>query len=90
MNDPLLDFYQLPDIEKYENFHLQTLSEQCDILEEQLRAIIAPLPEKDRSVIEAYLDMRNDLEVETIRTALRWGMNYSKNANLTKGFPFSR
>ena len=73
MNDPLLDFYKLPDISKFEDFHLMTLGEQCDVLEEKLRKIMVQLPENDRMIFEDYLNMRNDLEVATIRAAIRWG-----------------
>jgi len=81
VNDPLLDFYQLPDIAKYEDFHLMTLGEQCDVWEEKLRKIMLRLSPKDRIVFEEYLNMRNDLEVATIRAAIRWGKacrDYSK------------
>lgn len=73
MNDPLLDFYKLPDIAQFEDFHLMTLSEQCDVWEEKLRKIMLRLPPRDRIVFEEYLNMRNDLEVATIRAAIRWG-----------------
>lgn len=73
MDERTQDLYYLPDIEKYEDLHLLTLSENCTVLEERVYAIARTLPDKKRQVIEAYISTRNDLEVESIKTALRWG-----------------
>ena len=70
------DLYRLPDIEKYEDVHLLTLSETCALLEEQVYLIARSLPEEKRQMIDAYICARNDLEVETIKTALRWGKKH--------------
>ncbi|MBE6982792.1 MAG: hypothetical protein E7435_00675 [Ruminococcaceae bacterium] len=72
MKETLQDFYRLPNINKYEKVCLQSLSEQCNAYEEKVRTIISRLPEKDKQVLETYLSLRNDLEVETFKTALRW------------------
>ena len=78
MNESISDFYKLPNIGEYEDFHLLTLSEYCATLEEQVYAIAKTLPSANREVIEAYISTRNDLEVETVRTALRWGKKHYK------------
>lgn len=73
MDDRIKDMYYLPNIENYEDVHLLTLAESCAVLEERVCEIAKTLPNKKRQVIEAYISMRNDLEVESIKTALRWG-----------------
>ena len=50
---------------------LQYLSEQCAHLEEKVRTIAARLPANERQTIEAYIDLRDDLEVLCIKTAMR-------------------
>lgn len=78
MDDALLDFYKLPHISDYEDIRLLDLSEQCAALEDRVRTIAASLPEQDRQIIEGYLLTRNDLELETFKTALRWGKQHYK------------
>jgi len=76
MDGNITDLYKLPDISKYENIHLLTLSEACSVLEEQVYEIANSLPDAKRQIIEAYISSRNDLEVETFKTALRWGKEH--------------
>lgn len=78
MENKISDLYRLPNIAEYEDIHLLTLSESCAVLEEQVYAIAQVLPERKRQVIEAYINARNDLEVETFKTALRWGKRHYK------------
>lgn len=72
----MLDFYHLPNISRYENLSLLSLSERCDALESQVQQIAALLPPDQRQVIEDYIHIRNDLDVETLKTALRWGKQH--------------
>ena len=77
MDGQIADLYRLPDMEQYADLHLLELSESCSALEEQVYQIANALPDKQRQIIEAYISTRNDLEVETVKTALRWGkMHY--------------
>lgn len=76
MKDDLMDLYKLPDIKEYQDLDLLTLRENCALLEEQVYEIASNLPDGKRQVIEAYISMRNDLEVETVKTALRWGKRH--------------
>jgi hypothetical protein len=78
MKETLQDFYRLPNINKYEDVCLQSLSEQCSAYEEKVRTILSRLPEKDKHILEAYIDLRNDLEVETFKAALHWGKMHYK------------
>lgn len=54
MDGNITDLYKLPDISKYENIHLLTLSEACSVLEEQVYEIANSLPDAKRQIIEAY------------------------------------
>lgn len=73
MDGQVADLYHLPDIEQYTDLHLLALSDDCSVLEEQVIQIAKSLPEKQRQIIDAYISIRNDLEFETVKTALRWG-----------------
>ena len=72
------DLYKLPNISQYADLDLLTLSENCAALEEQVYQIAKDLPDNKRQLIEAYINIRNDLEVETFKTALRWGKLHYK------------
>jgi hypothetical protein len=76
VNDQITELYKLPDIDQYEDLHLLTLSESCKKLEEQVYRIAQRLPENQRQAIASYISLRDDLEVETIKTALRWGKRH--------------
>jgi len=78
MDKRIVDLYKLPNIEKYEDIHLLTLSESCARLEEQVYEIAKHLTNKNRKIIETYISTRNDLEIETFKTALRWGKQHYK------------
>ena len=72
------DFYRLPNMEEYAQINLLSLSENCAVLEEQVYEILKTLPQEQQQVIEAYIRTRDDLEVETMKAALRWGKQHYK------------
>lgn len=78
MDGQVADLYKLPDIKEYEDLHLLTLSENCAELEAQVYRLAKGLRDEERQIIEAYISLRNDLEVETFKTALRWGNRHYK------------
>ena len=78
MVEEVSNLYRLPNVEDYEDLNLLPLSEKCAALEERVQAISKDLPEEDRQIIHAYISARDDLEVETVKTALRWGKMHYK------------
>lgn len=78
MDQRLESLYELPNAADYEDVCLQALRERCITLEYQLRELSDSLPEHDRQIIEAYLDIRDELEFESVKTALRWGKRHYK------------
>ena len=76
MDQRLEYLYQVPDISDFEDICLQTLRESSASLESQLRELIDRLPEHDRQIIVAYLDIRDELEFQTVKTALRYGKRH--------------
>jgi len=78
MNESVSDLYTVPDIDEHQDLSLLELSEYCTALEEQVYTIAKSLPPKKRQIIEAYISARNDLETETVKTALRWGKRHYK------------
>ena len=65
-------------VDLYEDMHLMTLREQCLALEEKLERVKECMPLSDRQVLESYLDMRNELEFQSVKAALRWGKRHYK------------
>ena len=78
MDTHITDLYKLPNMSLFENLDLLALSESCAALEEQVCQIAKDLPDNKRQLIEAYIHIRNDLEVETFKTALRCGKLHYK------------
>ena len=78
VKEDLRNLYRVPNIGACEDVDLLSLSEVCARLEEQVYALIQTLPDEKRQVIEAYISARDDLEVETVKTALRWGKRHYK------------
>ena len=71
MHEKMKPLYSVPEWVVPQEVGLQYLSEQCANLEGKVRAIAARLPERDRETIEAYIDLRDDLEVLCVKTAMR-------------------
>ncbi|MBE6923961.1 MAG: hypothetical protein E7466_01810 [Ruminococcaceae bacterium] len=73
MDNRLERLYHLPDIAQLEDVHLETLREHCAVLEERMSEIIGKLSLDEQQIIEAYLDIRNELKYQSVKTALKWG-----------------
>ena len=78
MNATILDLYKLPNIHHFEDISLLTLSEHCAILEQRVLNIAQSLPPSDQQIIEDFIHTRDDLEEETVKTALRLGKRHYK------------
>lgn len=78
MEERIQDLYKLPNITDYEDIHLQTLYESCAVMEERLGAVKERMSDYDRYILESYIDLRNDLEFQSIQTALRWEKQHYK------------
>ena len=76
MVEEMRNFYSLSNIDAYENIHLLDLSESCAALEEQVLKIAGTLSPVQQQIIIDYILTRNDLELETFKTALRWGKKH--------------
>lgn len=48
------------------------LAEHCAHLEARVRGIMEKLSPEDRETLESYLDMRDELEYQSVKTALRY------------------
>jgi len=72
VNEKLKDLYQIPERVLPQDLYLQDLAEQCAHLEERIRALAGKLPAEDRDVLENYLDVRDELEFQSVKTALRF------------------
>ena len=73
MDERLADLYRIPEHVLPQDIYLQDLSEQCARLEEQVRAIASLLPPKEQQIIEAFLDIRDELEFQSVKVAMQFG-----------------
>ena len=71
MDDRLLDLYALADREYLSQVYLQELSEQCGHLELQVREMMENLPLTQQQILESYMDLRNELEYQSVKAAIR-------------------
>ncbi len=69
MHNGLRDLYELPPKELY----LLELAEQCSRLEYQLLEIAESLSIEQRMIIEAYIEIRGELEFQSVKRALKIG-----------------
>ena len=73
MDNRLCDLYQIPDNIIPQDIYMQDLSEHCAHLEERVRDIIGTLPDTQRQLIEAYIEMRDELEFQSVKLAIKYG-----------------
>lgn len=78
MEERVLDLYHLPDIKEYQDVCLLALRDECASMEQCVNDILYRLSDNDRTIIETYIEMRNELEFQTVKTALRWGKQHYK------------
>ena len=73
MDERLTDLYTIPEGVLPQDIYLLDLSEQCSRLEIQVRSIAQMLPAKQRQVIEAFLELRDELEFQSVKVAMQFG-----------------
>ena len=73
MDARLTDFYTIPENVVHQNIYLEDLSEQCAVMEERVRTIAKELPVRQRAVIEDYLNIRDELEFQTVKADMQYG-----------------
>ena len=72
MDERLHDFYNIPQNSLPQDIYLMDLAEECAHMEERVRAWLRKLPAAEREVLESYLDIRDELEFQSVKTALRF------------------
>ena len=75
MNGKLRDLYEFPD---GMDPALMELTEYCAVLEERVLQLAQSLSEEDRAFLEAWIDVRDELEFQTVKKALRIGSRLGK------------
>lgn len=71
MEDRLSDLYTLADKELSPQIYLQDLSEQCANMEQKVRKIMEKLSRSDRLVLQGYIDLRDELEYQSVKVAMK-------------------
>ncbi len=69
MDHRLQDLYDLPPQDMY----LLELAEQCGRLEARLLDMMEQLPVEQMAVIESYIEIRNELDFQSVKRALKFG-----------------
>lgn len=73
MDDRLKNLYTIPERVVVQDIHLLDLSEQCAVLEDRVRGIARMLPQWERMTIEDFLDLRDELEFQSVKVAMQYG-----------------
>lgn len=73
MDDRIRQLYFLPESVFPQNYHVQELRQYAEQLEAQLLDLAQTLPENQRQTAEAYIDIRDELEFETVKIAMKYG-----------------
>lgn len=84
LNKNLDDLYCFPESLSEIDIYIEDLAVQCRQLEDQINAALENLPADFRELLLSYLDLRDDLDVYTVRKAIRYG-NSQKIYTLDNG-----
>lgn len=77
MLDNTKDLYAFPGASE-KDIYLQDLKMQCADLEERVLYIAENLSTEQRQIVETYISMRDEMEHQSIKTALRCGSKLGK------------
>ena len=72
MDERLNDLYHIPQQSLPQDIYLMDLAAECAHMEERVRAFMDRLPAPDRELLKSYLDIRDELEFQSVKTALRF------------------
>ncbi len=70
MKEAMYSLYRIPEEILPRNDYLLELTEQCHRLEQQLRDIAEQIPMEHHMIIEAFLDIRDELELQSVKQAM--------------------
>ena len=73
MDSRLKNLYTIPEQVVEQDIYLLDLSEQCAVLEERVRNLARTLPPEQRSLLEDYLFLRDELEFQSVKVAMQFG-----------------
>lgn len=73
MDNRLFNLYRIPDSILPQDIYIQDLSEQCACLEHRIRDLIDNYPDEQRQLIERYIDIRDELEFQSVKLAIKLG-----------------
>ncbi len=73
MDSRLVDLYQFPREPTQEDIYLEDLAAQCSHLENRVLCIADSLSPNDRAALEAYIAVRDELEYQSVKRALKIG-----------------
>lgn len=76
MDDRLKDLYHIPEQVVEQDIYIEELAEQCSVYETRIRRIIEKLSTDDKEIVETYLDLRDELEIHTVKIAMRFAKGH--------------
>ena len=72
MNDQLKDLYRIPPQSLPQDIYLMDMAEECAHMEERVKEMMQRLSASDRELLKSYLDIRDELEFQSVKIALRF------------------
>lgn len=75
MDNRLKDLYHIPEKvlpSRPQDIYLEDLALQCTHAEERLRNMMTELSTKHRQIVEEYINLRDELEFQTVKQAMRF------------------
>ena len=76
MTDEVRDLFAMPESVLPQDIYLMDLLNQCSAMESRVLMIAGKLSDEERQIIELYIDLRNEVELYSMRQAMRYGKNF--------------
>ncbi len=73
MNSELRNLYTIPENILPRNEYLLFLAEECQKAEFRVMQILTQLSQEHRCVLETYIQLRDQFELQAVRQAMRFG-----------------
>lgn len=76
MTDEVRNLFAMPESVLPQDIYLMDLLNQCSAMESRVLMIAGKLSDEERQIIELYIDLRNEVELYSMRQAMRYGKNF--------------
>ena len=73
MTNEVRDLFAAPRSVLPQDIYLMDLLDQCSAMESRVLMIADKLPDEERQIIELYIDLRNEVELYSMRQSMQFG-----------------